>query len=147
MIKYKVQPKPRWAWWQCAGFAWNGVVYLDNGLLAEYIQYRQNGLVLTPTVAHEIRHLDQQHQDGLLTFTWRYFTSKKWRLKYEQEAYEAQMRAVAEESTLHKLTDFIAQDVAHSLASPLYRNMISYADALTWARQVKNRINAGEAIA
>lgn len=39
-------------------------------------------------IAHEQCHQAQQRRDGLLTFWWRYLTSKSWRLSYEIEAYK-----------------------------------------------------------
>lgn len=48
-------------------------------------------------IAHERCHQDQQRRDGLLTFWWRYMTSKSWRLSYEVEAYKVWLRVAPED--------------------------------------------------
>lgn len=52
-------------------------------------QYRDN----TPLRVHELVHVEQQRDDGTLTFWWRYLTSRKHRQVYEVEAYKAQIDA------------------------------------------------------
>ena len=44
-----------------------------------------------PYLAHEQVHAMQQEVDGVLTFWWRYLTSKAHRQAYEVEAYKVQI--------------------------------------------------------
>jgi len=39
------------------------------------------------TLRHELEHLRQQAEDGLIVWTWRYATSPTWRLRYEALAW------------------------------------------------------------
>lgn len=43
-------------------------------------------------IAHESCHQEQQRRDGVLTFWWRYLTSKSWRLAYEVVAYKTWLK-------------------------------------------------------
>lgn len=42
---------------------------------------------------HEMCHVRQMKQDGYFRWMWRYAVSKKWRAKYEAEAYAAAVKA------------------------------------------------------
>ena len=42
------------------------------------------------TLRHELEHLRQQAEDGLLLWTYRYATSPTWRLHYEALAWAAE---------------------------------------------------------
>jgi len=59
-------------------------------------------------LAHEMVHVEQQRNAGVLTFWWRYITSKAYRLAYEVEAYKAQIAAGAALITCarHLATDY-----------------------------------------
>jgi len=51
-------------------------------------------------IEHEKVHQGQQRRDGTLTFWWRYFTSKKWKLAYEVEAYKRWIEVKPEDENL-----------------------------------------------
>jgi hypothetical protein len=51
-------------------------------------------------IAHEQCHQMQQRRDGLLTFWWRYFTSREWKLAYEVEAYQRWVEVKPEDENL-----------------------------------------------
>lgn len=72
-----------------------------------------------PLIAHERCHQDQQRKDGWLTFYFRYFTSKEWRLKYELEAYRVWV-AVAPED-IRRIVNVMMNSYGFNL---------SYSDAL-----------------
>jgi hypothetical protein len=60
----------------------------------------------TALIAHEQCHHDQQRRDGYLRWCWRYVTSKKWRLRYEVEAYRVWLGIAHQDryKVLHWLT-------------------------------------------
>jgi len=67
----------------------------------------------TGTIQHELTHIDQQHRDG-----WRFYVRyllmlplgwNPWRVRYEAEAYQVQLRAGANIAT-----------IAKSISGPLY---------------------------
>lgn len=71
-------------WWGSAPFPWLMILAYDQ---------RNNAAL----IAHERCHQEQQRRDGLLTFWWRYMTSKSWRLSYEVEAYKVWLRVAPED--------------------------------------------------
>jgi len=54
----------------------------------------------TPLIEHEKVHQMQQRRDGLLTFWWRYFTNREWKLAYEVEAYKRWIEVKPEDENL-----------------------------------------------
>ena len=68
---------PHWmlfGYWGSAPFPWLLILSRD---------YKDHAAL----IAHEQCHQDQQRRDGVLTFWWRYLTSKEARQDYEIEAY------------------------------------------------------------
>ena len=45
-----------------------------------------------PILIHENKHTEQQKEQGLLVFLFKYFASKKFRLKMEAEAFAVQIK-------------------------------------------------------
>ena len=80
-------------------------------------------------VHHEIRHLHQQKEHGADNWINRYINEPEFRLEQEVDAYRYQLKKVLKTTNdkgeyLNILTECIT-----NLSSPLYGNIISYAEA------------------
>lgn len=95
-------------------FGWDGAAWGPNIIVINKDYWNKK-----PLIAHERCHQDQQRKDGWLTFYFRYFTSKEWRLKYELEAYRVWV-AVAPED-IHRIVNVMMNSYGFNL---------SYSDAL-----------------
>jgi len=81
------------------------------------IDYRNHKALL----AHEGCHQDQQRRDGLLTFWWKYITSKQARQDYEVEAYRVWVQVAPDDlrSCVWVLTKSYGFDLTESKAREL----------------------------
>lgn len=70
----------------CPPFLKRGITLMPNLILIPK-ETRDNA----PYLVHEQVHTMQQKVDGVLTFWWRYLTSKAYRQAYEVEAYKEQI--------------------------------------------------------
>jgi hypothetical protein len=65
-----------------------------------------------PILLHENRHTEQQKAYGFYYFLFKYFTSKKFRLKMEAEAFAVQIKSVTSveerKEILHQAADWLS---------------------------------------
>ncbi len=81
---------------------------------------------LTPDLLiHEERHLAQQKKIGLDVWVENFLNDPKKRLAYEIDAYQTQLRSIADREHRNK----IRIDSAKHLSSPLYGNIVSEREA------------------
>lgn len=67
-------------------------------------------------LVHELKHLEQQKEYGLATFTKKYLNDKKFRLEMEKEAYKVQLESITDEG----LKQAVTEDCISGLTSGLY---------------------------
>ncbi len=96
-------------------------------------EYKKTGL-WSATIWHEFRHRQQKLQAGYVRFALRYWFSRKWRARYEREAYEVTMAFMV-------YTDVVfrggggefANQVADILSGWRYAWMMKHEEARSWA--------------
>lgn len=94
-------------------FAYDGVIYTDQELPKHLI-------------VHETRHLRQQEAMGLEKWVDKYLTDVSFRLQMEVEAYQVQVRSIADREHRNK----VRIQSARALSSPLYGSIITMEEAL-----------------
>ncbi len=88
------------------------------------------------TVWHEAQHHRQKKEAGLVRFAFRYWFSRKWRARYEREAYEvtlARLICYEDGHGRYGVGEEWARQIAASMSSWKYAWMMSKKDATEWA--------------
>jgi hypothetical protein len=75
------------------------------------------------TLRHENIHLHQQYKTGLIKFLWKYLTNKEFRYQSELEAYKIDLKFYCDRG---EAKNFAAANVARTLSSDLYHNMVTF---------------------
>ena len=70
-------------------------------------------------LVHEMEHLRQQKEHGLLNFTDKYLNNKEFRMEMERLAYKKQLESIKDEG----LREAVRKDVIIGLCSGLYGKM------------------------
>lgn len=89
-------------------FGWDGAAWGPNVIVINKSYWNKK-----PLIAHERCHQDQQRRDGWITFYFRYFTSKEWRLKYELEAYRVWVKV--EPTDIHRIIGVLVNSYGFNL--------------------------------
>jgi hypothetical protein len=71
-------------------FGWDGLA------LGKFVFLKKKALL-----AHEMVHIGQQRRLGLLTYLWRYLTSRDFRISMEKEAYIVGSNMTEQEALKH----------------------------------------------
>ena len=92
------------------------------------------GIIQSHLIAHEKTHSRQQ---GDKPGKWwnEYFVDKEFRLEQEVEAYQNQYKFYCRTNKDRNLRFALLNKIARDLSSPLYKNIITYNEAM---KQIKN---------
>ncbi|KKN79970.1 hypothetical protein LCGC14_0334780 [marine sediment metagenome] len=88
------------------------------------------------TIWHEGQHHRQKKADGLVRFAFRYWFSRKWRARYEREAYEVTLAWLICHEDGHGKDgagEAWARHIVKSMSSWKYAWMMSRYEATEWA--------------
>lgn len=86
--------------------AYDGRIYSNNNLYPDVL-------------VHEMEHLRQQKEHGLLNFTDKYLNNRAFRLQAEAEAYKVQLESIKDLD----LREAVRKDIIIGLCSGLYGKM------------------------
>lgn len=86
--------------------AYDGKIYSNNNLYPDVL-------------VHEMEHLRQQKEHGLLNFTDKYLNNRAFRLEMEAEAYKKQLESIE----YLELREAVRKDIIIGLMSGLYGKM------------------------
>lgn len=83
---------PAWSLWLTDLFGLNVSLVAGRVLMTTrtWREYKKTGL-WSATIWHEFQHRRQKLEAGYVRFAIRYWFSRKWRARYEREAYEVTM--------------------------------------------------------
>lgn len=76
-------------------------------------------------LVHELVHLKQQAEYGLIEWVHDFIYNPKFRLEQEKQAYREQLKSIKDRNHRNK----VRIESARNLSSGLYGNIISYEDA------------------
>lgn len=88
------------------------VIAYDGNIYANKILYPD-------VLVHEMEHLRQQKEHGLLNFTDKYLNNRAFRLRMEAEAYKVQLESIDD----LELREAVRKDIIIGLMSGLYGKM------------------------
>jgi len=88
------------------------VIAYDGNIYANKILYPD-------VLVHEMEHLRQQKEHGLLNFTDKYINNRAFRLQMEAEAYKVQLESIDD----LELREAVRKDIIIGLMSGLYGKM------------------------
>ncbi len=119
---------------------WGGRVLMTTRSLREFNKRGGGGPygsgLWSSLVWHEAQHRRQKKADGLVRFAFRYWFSRKWRARYEREAYEVTLAWLICHEDGHGKDgagEEWARYIVRSMSSWKYAWMMSRYEATEWA--------------
>ena len=85
-------------------------------------------------IVHEIVHLDRQDEIGNDAWWKLYLENDQFRLEEEMRAYLAEAKFIKKNINNREHVFHLLREIAQSMSSSVYGNLISTADALTFLR-------------